>query len=484
MNIPNNQDFATEVKFDRLKILWRVTIVLSLIAGWVVLNSAMLQRMDLVRPLLPVALMIAGSLLTRFFLGRNRYTAAAWTYILAALTALTLLLTVSPLEMINVYVFFYALIIFIVGLLLPPTNTLLLALVSSILLTVIPATVLGGMGYFGAPQIGAIIMTFLAAIIAMQVTGDLYQIAEWAIQNYQRERRVAAELFDSRQEVEKGFVRARALSERLQETNVELDAARSAAEDAKHFRGQFLANMSHELRTPLNAIIGFSETMLKFPAMYDGVKLPNAYEADLQQIYTSGKQLLNLINDILDLAKVDAGKLDIRIERLDLKPVINSVLSTASGLLAGKPIRLETDLPDDIPHVWADEARVRQVLLNLYSNAAKFTDHGAIKIIVRPVDDVLQISIADTGVGISEADLGIIFEEFKQASGPGRDPRSGAGLGLAICRQLLALMDGRIWAESTVGKGSTFHVVVPLYAGQDALIAAPEAPAEQLVLSN
>ncbi len=338
MNIPSNQDFATEVKFDRLKVLWRVTIILSFIAGWIVLNAAMLQRMELVRPLLPVALMIGGSLMTRYFLNRNHYVWAAWIYILAALVSLTLLLTVSPLEMINVYIFFYAMIIFIVGLLLPPTNTLLLALVSSLLLTFVPSTVLGGMDYFGPPQIAAIVMTFFAAIIAMQVTGDLYQIAEWAMQNYQRERRVAAELFDSRQEVEKGFVRARALGERLQETNVELDAARGAAEEAKHFRGQFLANMSHELRTPLNAIIGFSETMLKFPAMYDGVKLPNAYEADLQQIYTSGKQLLNLINDILDLAKVDAGKLDIRIERLELKPVINSVLSTASGLLAGKPI--------------------------------------------------------------------------------------------------------------------------------------------------
>ena len=123
-------------------------------------------------------------------------------------------------------------------------------------------------------------------------------------------------------------------------------------------------------------------------------------------------------------------------------------------------------------------------ITNILSQCRTVESRCAIKIIVRPVDDVLQISIADTGVGISEADLGIIFEEFKQASGPGRDPRSGAGLGLAICRQLLALMDGRIWAESTVGKGSTFHVVVPLYAGQDALIAAPEAPAEQLVLSN
>ncbi len=466
MNVPSNQDFATEVKFDRLKILWRVTIVLSVITGWLVLNAGMLQRTEIVRPLIPVAIMLVGTFVTRYFLLSNRYVTAAWTYIGSGLAALSVLLAISTLEMINVWVFFFVLVIFIVGLLLPPTNTLLLAVISSLLLTFVPALTQGGMAYFGAPQVAAIIMTFLAAVIAMQVTGDLYQVAEWALQNYQRERRVAAELYDSRLEVEKSFVRTRALSERLQETNNELDSARHAAEDAKHFRGQFLANMSHELRTPLNAIIGFSETMLKFPAMYDGVKLAGAYEADLQQIYSSGKQLLNLINDILDLAKVDAGKLDIRMECIDLKPIINSVLSTASGLLAGKPIRLEADLPEYIPQVWADEARIRQVLLNVYSNAAKFTDRGSIKITMHSMNDMVQISLTDTGVGISQDNMDVIFEEFKQASGPGRDPRSGAGLGLAICRQLLMLMDGRIWAESTVGVGSIFHIELPLYVGQ------------------
>ena len=181
--------------------------------------------------------------------------------------------------------------------------------------------------------------------------------------------------------------------------------ARDAAEEAKHFRGQFLANMSHELRTPLNAIIGFSETMLKFPAMYDGVRLPNAYEADLQQIYTSGRQLLTLINDILDLAKVDAGKLDVRMERVDLQPVLKNVVSTASGLVGNKPVQLETDIPDYLPPVWADEARVRQVLLNLYSNAAKFTDRGSIMLTVREVDDGVRISLTDTGIGISQENL-------------------------------------------------------------------------------
>src|SRR5690606_16673300 len=211
---------------------------------------------------------------------------------------------------------------------------------------------------------------------------------------------------------------------------------------------QFLANMSHELRTPLNAIIGFSETMLKFPAMYDGVKLPSAYEADLQQIYGSGRQLLNLINDILDLSKVDAGKLDIQMDKVDLKAVVSSVVLTASGLIGSKPIALETDLPEVMPYAWADRARVSQILLNLYSNAAKFTEEGSLKLTVREVDGVIRISLSDTGIGIAPENFEAIFEEFKQAETGRRDPRSGAGLGLAISRQLVTLMGGRIWVES------------------------------------
>jgi signal transduction histidine kinase len=219
--------------------------------------------------------------------------------------------------------------------------------------------------------------------------------------------------------------------------------------------------MSHELRTPLNAIIGFSETMLAFPTMYDSVPLPPAYEHDLKYIFESGKQLLNLINDILDLSKVDAGKLDIHVETVELAPIVEGVLSTAAGLIGNKPVKLIRELPTPLPSVLADSNRVRQVLTNLYSNAVKFTDSGSITLTICQVDGMVQFSVKDTGPGIAPQFHETIFEEFKQAEIVGRDPRSGAGLGLAIARQLLTLMQGRIWVESEVGKGSTFHVVLP-----------------------
>jgi signal transduction histidine kinase len=300
-------------------------------------------------------------------------------------------------------------------------------------------------------------------LLASQVTGEIYQVTEWALQNYQRERRTNHELFENRQELQRSLKRSQVLSEQLQEANVELEGARKAAEEAKHFRGQFLANMSHELRTPLNAIIGFSETMLNFPIMYDDVRLPTQYEADLRQIFTSGKSLLHLINDILDLAKVDAGKLEIHMQAVELEPIIRAVMSTAVGLIGPKPIELKRDVPETLPKVWADETRVRQVLLNLYSNAAKFTESGSINLTIREVTDGIQISLQDTGIGIKPQDRDIIFEEFKQASSQGRDPRAGAGLGLTISRQLTTLMGGRIWVESEYGKGATFHFVLQRY---------------------
>src|SRR5690606_3955369 len=137
------------------------------------------------------------------------------------------------------------------------------------------------------------------------------------------------------------------------------------------------------------------------------------------------------------LSKVDAGKLDIRISRMEPAPLIRAVMTAAAGLVAKKPIKLEADIPDDLPPVMADDQRVRQVLFNLYSNAAKFTDRGTITVRARAVDDEVHISVIDTGSGIAPENHEVIFEEFKQAETEGRDPRSGAGLGLAISRQLL-----------------------------------------------
>jgi signal transduction histidine kinase len=489
MNAPSNIDFATEVKSDRLKLLSKITLAVSSIILVVVLTLMTFDRFPLSLWAGFPAALIVGCLLTRHFLKRGQFETAAWMYTLSGIAGVCIALAggAYPEEtsavMFQAVPFLFVVVVFVGGLLLRPVAMFIVGGLASAATILIPWLVTGNFAFFGGYQMFAIVMMFLAAALAVQVTGDLYAITEWALLNYQRERRTNTELFDNRQKLELSLKRSEALGDRLQMANADLENARAAAEAAKNFRGQFLANMSHELRTPLNAIIGFSETMLKFPIMYDGVELPDAYRSDMNQIYTSGKQLLTLINDILDLAKVDAGKLEVHTEMVDLDPIVKATLSTANGLIGTKDITLRTELPAHLPKVWADSNRVRQVLINLYSNAVKFTEQGEIVLSAKQHPDMLQISVRDTGCGIPEESLDIIFEEFKQADNSRRDPRAGSGLGLAISRQLVTLMGGRIWAESKVGVGSTFHFTLPLHRVEahspaPQIIETPQAAAQ------
>ncbi len=462
MTIPTNQDFATEVRADRLTIIWQLTLIGCVIIFWVIAIVGALTRDNVVVWLSAPAAWAVACLVTRYLLAKNRFAPAVWAYGVGALVGISAVLMLGDRLSAELIAFVCPLIVVIVGLMLSPRESLLVAILSSVLIG-LSAFINPKTDSLGWYQLFPIFLTFVSWLLAAQVTGELYQITRWALMNYERERKTTNDLYENRQALEKSFVRSQALSQELTKTNTELDKARQAAEEAKRYRGQFLANMSHELRTPLNAIIGFSETMLKFPAMYDDVELPSNYQTDLNQIYNSGRQLLSLINDILDLSKVDAGKMEIFMQRVDLEDLVRSVVSTAEGLVGSKPIKLETDLPNPAPLIWADETRMRQVILNLYSNAVKFTEAGSITLIVRELPEGVRISVKDTGKGIDSRFHEAIFEEFKQAETSGRDPRSGAGLGLAICRHLLGLMSGRIWVESEPGKGSTFHVLVSPY---------------------
>jgi signal transduction histidine kinase len=213
--------------------------------------------------------------------------------------------------------------------------------------------------------------------------------------------------------------------------------------------------------------------------MYDGVILPDQYSQDMNQILSSGKHLLNIINDILDLSKVDAGKLDLEIQPVDLAPVVKGVLSTAVGLVGDKAgeIELKKQIPDPLPMCMGDPLRIRQVLLNLYSNAAKFTDSGYIKLSIWTENKLVIFAVEDSGIGISESDKAGIFEEFRQGTAGRKKGRQGAGLGLAISQQLMRLMNGRLWFDSVLGKGSTFYFGLPLYVADAEPEPEPE-PAE------
>lgn len=229
-------------------------------------------------------------------------------------------------------------------------------------------------------------------------------------------------------------------------------------------KNQFMANMSHELRTPLNSIIGFSRVILK------GIDGPiNETQAqDLSAIYTSGQHLLSLINNILDLSKIEAGKMELQYSEINLSDVINSALSTASGLIKDKPIKLEQVIPPDLPNVKADQTRIRQVLINFISNAVKFTESGTITIEAKKEklqngQSEIMVIVSDTGAGISEKDRVKLFQPFSQVDDSPTRKAGGTGLGLSISRSIIEMHHGRIGLlESMPGKGSKFFFTLPL----------------------
>lgn len=263
-------------------------------------------------------------------------------------------------------------------------------------------------------------------------------------------------------------VQNKQLLEQVQRTNsqlLELDRMKS----------DFLANMSHELRTPLNSIIGFSKVILKG---IDG-PLTEMQEQDLSTIYTSGVHLLNLINDILDQAKITAGKMDLQLAHFDMKNVVDAVRSIGIGLVKDKPIQILAEMAPGLPRAYGDEFRTRQVMLNLVSNAAKFTREGSITIRAYPVQDaetgrmLVRTDVVDTGIGIADKDLPLLFEAFRQVDSSLTRTVGGTGLGLPIAKSLVEMQNGQILVESHLNVGSTFSILMPT-GPQDEPPTAPE----------
>jgi signal transduction histidine kinase/CheY-like chemotaxis protein len=263
------------------------------------------------------------------------------------------------------------------------------------------------------------------------------------------------------------------------QTQEELLTAKRAAEDASRAKSAFLANMSHELRTPLNAIIGYSEMIEE--EIQDTGQIQNIQ--DVQKIESAGKHLLALINDVLDLSKIEAGKMGLHLESFDVAAMVREMASTLQPTIAKNANTLELSLSDDLGTMRSDITKVRQILVNLLSNACKFTDHGTISVSADRSKDQqwIRFRVADSGIGISEKQQENLFKEFAQADVSIARKYGGTGLGLAICHRFAQLMGGNINVESDLGKGSLFTVHLPAQAVADAsgrVPSKPEADAE------
>jgi signal transduction histidine kinase/putative methionine-R-sulfoxide reductase with GAF domain len=231
-------------------------------------------------------------------------------------------------------------------------------------------------------------------------------------------------------------------------------------EIASQHKSQFVANMSHELRTPLAAILGYGELMQEG---FYGQQSDKSLEA-LTRIHSNGKHLLGLINTVLDIAKIESGQFSLNLSEYAIESVVESVRSATESLAQNKKLAIKTEVARSLPIGFGDEQRLTQVLLNLVGNAIKFTDSGEVRVTARAVNGRFAVSVADTGPGIPPAEQTRIFEQFHQVDSSLTKAKGGTGLGLAIAKQIVEMHGGRIWVESTVGKGSTFQMEIPTRA--------------------
>ena len=244
----------------------------------------------------------------------------------------------------------------------------------------------------------------------------------------------------------------------LEASNRQIAEKSRQIEVASEHKSEFLANMSHELRTPLNAIIGFSEVLTE--RMFG--ELNEKQDEYLKDIYASGQHLLSLINDILDLSKIEAGRMELELADFHLPQAIENALVLVRERALRRGITLEQSIDARLGEIQGDERKIKQVLLNLLSNAIKFTPEGGrVGVRAEPVDEYVEVAVSDTGVGIAPADQEAVFEEFRQV-GAAEKKAEGTGLGLALARKFIELHGGRIWVKSQVGAGSTFTFTIPV----------------------
>jgi signal transduction histidine kinase len=249
-------------------------------------------------------------------------------------------------------------------------------------------------------------------------------------------------------------------TEELEQKTAELERANIDLKKLDELRSTFLANMSHELRTPLNSIIGYTELLLD---RIDG-DITEEQENSLAKVHNNAKNLLNLINEILDMSRIESGRVELDVREIDVRDIIQTTVSSLEPMIHKKALLIDTDFDENLPLAYADPDRVRQVITNLLSNAIKFTSEGRIILSAKhsPRNKFVEICISDTGMGIREEDLGKLFDMFTPLDISAIRPHGGVGLGLSICKRLVEMQNGNIWVESKYGVGSKFYFTLPV----------------------
>ena len=304
-----------------------------------------------------------------------------------------------------------------------------------------------------------IITTSVAALVAMRIiVGVPLRHLLHSIREAERDTVRKPVDWQARDELGRVITAYNGMIQQVDQRTRELVSAREQAEEANRTKSNFLANMSHELRTPLNAIIGFSRVIMR----RSKDTLDQKQFDNLQKILSSAEHLLSLINNILDLSKIEAGHMELYPDAVEIEPLIESCLRTVEPMVQNKGLVLRREIAADIPTLCTDQDKLKQILINLLSNAVKFTTTGRITVSARQRGDAVEIAVADTGIGIPPDQLDTIFVAFRQVDSSSTREYGGTGLGLSITQHLVQLLSGEIAVESERGTGSTFTVTIPL----------------------
>ncbi|MBI1881158.1 MAG: response regulator [Chloroflexi bacterium] len=312
----------------------------------------------------------------------------------------------------------------------------------------------------------AALMISLVAIwtilgVMLMVYGPVNHVAGWTWQYFQEAQGLLEEAQEHRSKLEQALTDLAQANLQMTRLNILAQGLRQAAEEAQRTKEEFVANVSHELRTPLNMIIGFSETILQSPGAY-GKKIPPALLADLMVIHRNAEHLSELINDVLDLSQIDAEKMALTKEQAQLGEIVEEATTAIRPLYISKGLYLDTDIPENLPPIFCDRTRIREVLLNLLSNAGRFTEQGGVRLRVWLEGNEVVVSVADSGPGIAAKDLDKVFQPFQQLDSSIRRRHGGTGLGLTISERFIQLHGGKIWVESQKGSGTTFFFCLPV----------------------
>ncbi|MGC9347521.1 MAG: ATP-binding protein [Anaerolineae bacterium] len=323
----------------------------------------------------------------------------------------------------------------------------------------------------GLSQSGAIeswgVMTIALTAIWMTVGTmwalyrSIFRVTDWAANYYQRAQFLLEESRTRKADLEDALEDLAQANRQLILSNERMAAFRAMAEDAQSAKAAFVSKVSHEFRTPLNMIIGLTDLLLETPDVY-GPNLPRPLVEDLQIVHRNCQHLSSMIDDVLAMGQLETGRLTLHREEVDLAETASSAVTVVQPLMQKKDLYLNLKLPEELPTVYCDRTRIRQVILNLVSNAARFTDEGGITVTIEEEGGWVTVTVHDTGSGIAPDDLERIFEPFRQASGQLWRDKGGTGLGLAISKQFIELHGGTIWVESELGVGSSFHFRLPI----------------------